>query len=184
VIFIWSIAFAFADGWETRYDKDGIKVEVKLDNEIAQRSTTILNASLEKCVSFQRDIDKYKKFMVTAKDVKLIEKKDDHNFIVRIVSDMPWPMGETTSMATKEITYDEAQKCYTVKTHLQNINEDKSKYTLSYWTFKELAPNRVKVEMSSTTYNNKVPRYIVSMFIDDIPKQTIENFKKAVESNN
>ena len=172
----------FSSGWETKYNENGLKVEINLDGAIKQRSSVVVNASLEDCIAMQKDPKQYKKFIYSYKDVSVLEQPDSDHLTVELTTTMPWPLDDKASIIKKTFHYDAAQQSFEIVSRTVDKGDNtEGKYTDSKWTFKALSENKVAINMESTSYKMDVPKFIVGLFIADYPQWTLEHFKQEVE---
>ena len=174
------------EGWVTKYDKDGLVIQLRGAKTTEYRAVMTVNADLKSCVALLQDIESHPQFMTTVKSVELLKVYNNKESLVYSVIDMPFPMGDKDLVSKAEFINKPAEKKVIVKlkslpTAYPAKDYDRMKTADGQWIFETIGDNKTKVTYQLKFDESNAPNWVVNKFVVDNPKEVLLGFANFVK---
>jgi ribosome-associated toxin RatA of RatAB toxin-antitoxin module len=171
-------------------NKNDIKVWTYQDQKnpvMLYKAETIFDVPMQNAASLVIDVDNAVKWVPYMHSIKVLSRDDRKGeFTLYMVLDFPFPLKDRDLIVQGKMSRDE-NGMITIKNkaisqgYPKNPNYVRLTHYEGDWTFKEVAPNKVKV--STYGYANPegaLPISIVNMFVQQQPYQMLQRMKKQL----
>ena len=174
--------------WKLEKNKNGIKIysNVPVGESLKQiKVYTTVHSSLSSIVTLLIDVPNYPQWIYNCSESNCLKKINKKEMIYYSVAHVPWPLDNRDLVLKNEISQDEKTKIvYSVSTPLENIIPKKKglvrvENMYGKWTVTPLKDGNVFIEyFLKLDVGGNVPDWIVNLFIEDGPYQSILHFKE------
>jgi hypothetical protein len=184
-------AVAEAQRWEQVGRKDGITVtrrEVKKRGFPTFRGQGTINAKLFDVLAVLSDIKRHPEWLERAKDVRLVRKINEREYVVYGRTDAPWPVSDRDAVYRSKTQVD--LKTKTVRINfwaVKNASVPKRSGVVrmenlrGHYTFKALAANKTWVEYQvDADPGGWLPTWIAKMATKWLPLRTLKGLRRQV----
>ena len=170
--------------WELRKDENNIKVYLrKNDNNISEYlAVTEVNSDINSIFDFILDFDNSFRWMYKLEESEILGKKNDSLFHVYFKIEMNWPLKKRDLVSDVKIYKDDEEivvslnsspKFIPLNKDFVRINDSKSE-----WILTKIDSNTTKVSLQSYAVIEKIPSFVIDMFILDGPLHSLSNLRK------
>ncbi len=174
--------------WKLEKDKNGIKIysNVPAGETLKQvKVYTTVHASLSSIVFLLIDVPNYPNWIYNCSGSNCLKKINKREMIYYSVAHVPWPLDNRDIVLKNEVSQNEKTKIvYSISTPLLNIVPKKKGMIriddmYGKWTITPIKNGNVFIEyFIKVDVGGNVPNWIVNLFIEDGPYQSILHFKE------
>jgi hypothetical protein len=175
--------------WKLSKEEDGIKVyyrkiEGKNLNEIKIQS--VFNCNLSTLVAAMGDVPKYKEWVYSTKEAKLLKRINNREVIYYDAIDFPWPLNNRDLVIHAKTSQATDSKVVRVTLNAQNDGYPVQKGIVRIKFFKAewvLTPQKDKVLVDyilSSDPGGMLPDPVVNLALDQGPVKTMQSLKKMI----
>ena len=184
--------FAQARGWTLIGKKAGITVtsrEVQGRGFPTFRGVGVIAADLFDVLAVLSDIKRHPEWLERAKDVRLVRKINEREYVVYGRTDAPWPVSDRDAVYRSKTAVDLAKKTVTVRFWaVKNASVPKRSGVVrmdnlrGHYIFKALGPKRTRVEYQvDADPGGWLPKWIAKMATKWLPQRTLEGLRRQVK---
>lgn len=191
LLYLSVISFSL-QAWEFVEEKDGIKLftqKSQFTGVEAFRGITTIDATLQQLFALIDDIDVYPQWQYECVSAKTLEKISDSEQIIRIVTNLPWPVSDRESIIhlkarqnadTGELwVYINSESDYIYEHNASDLVRTPA--VKGYWKLTRETNGMVTVEFQiDAAPGGMIPDWIVRMFVLDAPYYTLHDMKRQV----
>ena len=177
--------------WNLEKSKNGILVYSSLleGQKIKQiKVKTTSKTTLSAAIAVLKHVENYSSWIYNCNSSLLINQKNEFEMMYYSVTTTPWPLQNRDLVVYNKITQDKTtKKTQSISTPLLNKVPEKEnlvRVTDFYgeWTFIPINDNEISIEYYlKIDPAGNIPAWMLNMFIDVGPYQTIEKFKQLLE---
>lgn len=182
---------ALAQRWEKVGDKDGITVtrrEVPKRGFPTFRGRGVVKGSLFEVLAVLRDIKRHPQWLDRAKDVRLVRKINEREYVVYGRTDAPWPVSDRDAVYRSKTKVDLQNKTVTIHFWaVKNASVPKRSGVVrmenlrGHYTFKALAADKTWVEYQvDADPGGWLPKRIAKLATKWLPHRTLKGLRKQV----
>lgn len=177
--------------WNLEKSKNGILVysSIPEGQKIKQiKVKTTAKTTLSAAIAVLKEVENYTSWIYSCNASRLINKKNELEMIYYSETSTPWPLQNRDLVVYNKIAQDKTtKKVQSISTPLPNKIPEKEnlvRVTDFYgeWTFTPINENEINIEYYlRIDPAGNIPAWMLNMFIDVGPYQTLEKFKQLVE---
>jgi hypothetical protein len=183
----WKVKKLFKDKIEVTYriseriDETGAKVPLIEDNAV-----TVDSLSLQKCITFMKDISKHKLFTGDATSQK-VRTLSDSAWIVYYYSDNPWPVSNSDCVAIMKFSMNPKEKTALFSfVAAPNEFEFRNVHRMTYYSvtyiFEDRGNGTVKItEKGNSSPPVKVPLWLIKSAFPKAPAKGLRTMVKLIK---
>jgi len=180
------------ENWSVARDSSGIKVWTRSIPDYPIRgfkATTVVKSSLSGLIALIMDTDRADQWIYRTLRVDVLKRDDEKaSFVIRVVTDFPWPLSNRDAIVAGNISQDE--KTGTV------VVSSRSLVAAQYpplddfvrmpdidgnWTFRPLANGLVEVTMQGRADpGGSIPVSVVNLIIHETPYRTLQGLREVI----
>lgn len=171
-------------------DKNGIKIwSYRLPDSPYHgfKAVTTVKSSLTGAVAMVMDTQAANRWLYRTLAVEPIQLQNNSmDFLIRVVSDFPWPFKDREAIVKGKITQDSNSHCVTIDSQSLDDypisdNHERMPRVEGGWLFRPLANGMVEVTMTGhADLGGAVPAVIVNLLIQEHPYQSLLAMKKII----
>ena len=187
--------FAFAQQdvkvtvWKKVKIKNGIAVYIR-ENSLSEvnevRAETMVNATLSSVVYLIKHVEKQPEWAYATKEARVIKKINSYRWLIYTRTDAPWPVDDRDCVS--DITMKQFSdssiviRTINVDTVLDEVeNVVRMPMVKASWRLTPVDANTTKVRFQILVdLGGSVPAWVVNLFIENGPYNTMTNFKEEV----
>lgn len=177
--------------WNLEKSKNGIFVysSIPEGQKIKQiKVKTTAKSTLSAAIAVLKEVENYTSWIYSCNGSLLINKKNELEMTYYSETSTPWPLQNRDLVVYNKIAQDKTtKKVQSISTPLPNKIPEKEnlvRVTDFYgeWTFTPINENEINIEYYlRIDPAGNIPAWMLNMFIDVGPYQTIEKFKQLIE---
>ncbi len=178
--------------WKLEKNKNGITVySLRKEGESLKQIKVItkVKTPLSAAVSVLADVSNYTDWIYNCSDARVLNRVNKYEMNYYMISDVPWPI-ENRDMALHNKIYQnkETKVVYSVSAPKNNVVPKKKGMVRimdmeSKWKFTPLKDGYVSIEYYlKMDPGGSVPHWIINLFIEKGPYQSIFKFREALKS--
>ena len=138
--------------------------------------------NIDSILKFILDFDNSYKWMYRLEDSKILEKSNDTLFYVYFKMEMGWPLKKRDLVSDVKILSEDNRVTVNLTSTPGYIPLDKNLIRIldskSTWILSKIDSNKTKVTLQSYAEIDKIPSFVVDMFILDGPLHSMKNLRK------
>lgn len=185
-------AAAADEDWSLARDSNNIKVWTRLEAGHPVRSfkaVTVVKSTVTGLVSLILDTDNASRWIYRIDRVDVLRRDDQKaTFVVRVVTDFPWPLNDRDVVVLGQIVQDEKTGIVTISSH----TPPKGQYPElpgyvripdfdGQWQFRPLSGGLVEVTMTGRADpGGIIPASAVNLIIHETPYYTLKGLRKVI----
>ncbi|MCP4403145.1 MAG: hypothetical protein GY801_38295, partial [bacterium] len=183
---------AIESDWEFLQETDGIRLyrrDVPGMNFDAFKAEAIVNARIEVIGLILRDVPAYPEWMPTCKQIQIIEKFDEQNFIIHQINKTPWPLKNRDIVIKAGTTIDWENGIFRVDLQAiedQRVPPDPSHVRVTtmngHWHVTYLDRERTRVSyMMSVDPGGSLPKSMANKSLRGGPLTMLQNLRTIMK---
>jgi len=173
--------------WVLKYDKDDISVFVRETpsglNEF--KAITTIDANVQSVYSVITDLKTPERTKEKISDCSLLMSYSNYHNICYFKLNMPWPLSDRDLISESKTTVTPNNVTISMESNHDYINQKEDyiriKTFKGHWKLERLDNQQTKAEFQLLTSPEKMPNWLVNMFLLDTPVSTLKKVKKAVQ---
>ncbi len=180
-----SYSYFLSTEWELKKDENNIKVYLrKNDKNVSEYlAETIIESDINSILDFILDFDNSYKWMYKLESSEILEKNNDSLYHVYFKMEMSWPLKKRDLVSDVKIFNNSNNNIIiTLKASPNYIPLEKDFIRIhdskSTWNLFKINSNTTKVSLQSYAVIEKIPSFVVEMFILDGPLYSLSNLRK------
>ncbi len=177
-------SYFFSTEWELKKDENNIKVYLrKNDKNVSEYlAETIIESDINSILDFILDFDNSYKWMYKLESSEILEKNNDSLYHVYFKMEMSWPLKKRDLVSDVKILNSNNNIIITLNASPNYIPLEKDLIRIhdskSTWNLFKINSNTTKVSLQSYAVIEKIPSFVVEMFIVDGPLYSLSNLRK------
>ena len=170
--------------WVLKKNENNIKVYLRKNakNTSEYLAETVVSSDIDSILKFILDFDNSYKWMYRLEDSKILEKSNDTLFYVYFKMEMGWPLKKRDLVSDVKILSEDNRVTVNLTSTPGYIPLDKNLIRIldskSTWILSKIDSNKTKVTLQSYAEIDKIPSFVVDMFILDGPLHSMKNLRK------
>ncbi|HQV81009.1 MAG: hypothetical protein KBF23_03815 [Agitococcus sp.] len=151
------------------------------------KAVTTLKSSLTGAVAMVMDTQAANRWLYRTIAVEPIQLQNNNmDFLIRVVSDFPWPFKDREAIVKGKISQDSHSHCVTIESYSLDDYPIRDGYERmpkveGGWLFRPLGNGRVEVTMTGhADLGGAVPAIIVNLLIQEHPYQSLLAMRKII----
>jgi len=169
-------------------DKNGIKIwSYRLPDSPFHgfKAVTTVKSTLSGVVALITDTESANRWLYRTNEVVALSQ-DDENFVVRVVTEFPWPFKNREAVVAGKITQDPQNlfvriESSSVANHAVRAGYERMPKVEGGWLFRPLGHGQVEVTMTGhAELGGYVPAAIVNLLIQEHPYNSLLGLKKVI----
>ncbi|HEX6591102.1 MAG TPA: START domain-containing protein [Moraxellaceae bacterium] len=185
--------FVFADDdWSLVRDSNNIKVWTRLEAGHPVRTfkaTTVVRSTVTGLVALILDTANASRWIYRIDHVEVLSRDDEKaSFVVRVVTDFPWPLNDRDVVVMGQVMQDEKTGIVNISSHTPAKGQyaDVPGYVRipdfdGQWQFRPLSGGLVEVTMTGRADpGGIIPASAVNLIIHETPYYTLKGLRKVI----
>jgi hypothetical protein len=192
-IFLLLSSAAFADeNWSLARDSSDIKVWTRVIPNYpirAFKAVTVVKSSLGGLVGLLMDTERAPQWIYRTSQVEILKRDDEKaTFLIRVLTDFPWPLSDRDAVVAGSISQDERTGVVTVSSHSVSGTQYPVPQNIvrmpdfeGNWTFRSLGNGLVEVTMQGRADpGGNIPASVVNLIIHETPYYTLKGLREVI----
>lgn len=176
--------------WESKKDKDGIRVEVRKvsgSSILEYKGTVVVKADPESVVRLFEDDKQMPKWFYQCAEARLIEVKPPREKVFYFVFSMPWPVRDRDLVFRSLRSEDPDTGAVEYRTsalpgfYPQQTDKIRMPYLKGLWRFTPLPDGRTEIHYQQhSEIGGMIPGWLVNKLAVNIPFNSLSGFRKLL----
>lgn len=185
-------ASARASDWELALDRHEVRVWTRTipGYPIRElRAETTVKSTLNGLVALLMDTDNAARWIYRTDRIDLLKRDDaSGSFLIRVMTDFPWPLTDRDAVVEGRITQDAGTGVISVSSRAVTLNaypamEDfvRMPDMEGTWTFQPLGQGQVRVVMTMRADpGGNIPAAVINLIVHETPYRTLRELRKVI----
>lgn len=186
-------SFVQADeNWSPALDRNNIKVWTRAESGhsvLAFKGTVVVKSTLSGLIALILDTANATRWIYRTESVEILQRDDTKaSFVVRVITDFPWPLDNRDVVVAGQITQDPKTSIVTINSNALPTSQypESPGYVrisdfVGEWIFRPLGNGQVEVTMiGRADPAGHIPSGIVNLIIHDTPYQTLRGLRRVI----
>jgi len=190
ILFTLAFAFGKSQDWELKKSADGIQVFTKPITGSAFKAFKAqmeLHATVAQIEYILKNADKFKAVFPDTEELEILDRPNENSLIQYNRTDAPWPVSDRDGVYQNDFSKTPEGGLKVVGYVLQNYKPEvedvvRMKKSDVTWLATPLNSGMIKLEyIVAADPGGKLPEWLVNSAVTEMPFETFENIRKAIE---
>lgn len=185
-------AYLKENDWEKLKGKNNIEVFIRHNTQYNTKEIKAvcdMNTNLSAAIHLLKKVSIQKEWAYSTLEARILKEYNNKHWVNYSLIDLPWPAANrdcitSTYLSQGKDSVVQIKSCLTKQFKYPDNKAVHLPFVQTIWTLEPLAPHKTRIHFQSIVkVGGSIPNWIVNLFIDQGPYNTLLGFRKEVEKD-